>query len=43
MLETIGVESLDQLINETIPADIRLKNLWIGAWLNTNLQITSDY
>jgi glycine dehydrogenase len=26
MLETIGVESLDQLINETIPADIRLKN-----------------
>jgi glycine dehydrogenase len=25
MLETIGVESLDQLINETIPADIRLK------------------
>jgi glycine dehydrogenase len=25
MLETIGVESLDQL-NETIPADIRLKN-----------------
>jgi glycine dehydrogenase len=28
MLETIGVESLDQLINETIPADIRLKTLW---------------
>jgi glycine dehydrogenase len=27
MLETIGVESLDQLINETIPADIRLKTL----------------
>jgi glycine dehydrogenase len=27
MLETIGVESLDQLINETIPADIRLKPL----------------
>ncbi|MFT7396447.1 MAG: glycine dehydrogenase [Flavobacterium sp.] len=26
MLETIGVESLDQLINETIPADIRLKD-----------------
>jgi glycine dehydrogenase len=26
MLETIG-ETLDQLINETIPSDIRLKNL----------------
>ncbi|RED48469.1 aminomethyl-transferring glycine dehydrogenase [Seonamhaeicola aphaedonensis] len=26
MLETLGLESLDQLINETIPADIRLKN-----------------
>ena len=26
MLETIGVDSLDQLINETIPDDIRLKN-----------------
>ena len=26
MLETIGVETLDQLIYETIPADIRLKN-----------------
>ncbi|MBX9888273.1 MAG: aminomethyl-transferring glycine dehydrogenase [Flavobacteriaceae bacterium] len=26
MLETIGVETLDQLIFETIPADIRLKN-----------------
>jgi glycine dehydrogenase len=25
MLETIGVETLDQLINETIPSDIRLK------------------
>jgi glycine dehydrogenase len=25
MLKTIGVESLEQLINETIPADIRLK------------------
>ncbi|GAA4280811.1 aminomethyl-transferring glycine dehydrogenase [Gaetbulibacter aestuarii] len=25
MLETIGVDSLDQLINETVPADIRLK------------------
>ncbi len=25
MLQTIGVESLDQLIDETIPADIRLK------------------
>jgi glycine dehydrogenase len=32
MLETIGVESLDQLINETIPADIRLKTLWNGAY-----------
>jgi glycine dehydrogenase len=26
MLETIGVETLDQLIYETIPSDIRLKN-----------------
>ena len=26
MLQTIGVDSLDQLINETVPADIRLKN-----------------
>ncbi len=26
MLETIGVETLDQLIDETIPTDIRLKN-----------------
>jgi glycine dehydrogenase len=26
MLETIGVETLDQLIYETIPTDIRLKN-----------------
>ena len=26
MLETIGVDSLDQLIDETIPSDIRLKN-----------------
>ena len=26
MLETIGVDSLDQLINETIPDDIRLKH-----------------
>ncbi|MFC4721408.1 aminomethyl-transferring glycine dehydrogenase [Geojedonia litorea] len=26
MLKTIGVDSLDQLINETIPNDIRLKN-----------------
>ena len=26
MLKTIGIDSLDQLINETIPADIRLKN-----------------
>ncbi|TWO31781.1 aminomethyl-transferring glycine dehydrogenase [Seonamhaeicola sediminis] len=26
MLETLGLESLDQLINETIPDDIRLKN-----------------
>jgi len=26
MLKTIGVASLDQLINETIPSDIRLKN-----------------
>ena len=26
MLKTIGVNSLDQLINETIPNDIRLKN-----------------
>lgn len=25
MLETIGVESIDQLINETIPSEIRLK------------------
>jgi hypothetical protein len=25
MLETIGVETLDQLISETIPSDIRLK------------------
>jgi glycine dehydrogenase len=25
MLETIGVETLDQLIYETIPTDIRLK------------------
>ena len=24
MLETIGVESIDQLINETIPSEIRL-------------------
>jgi hypothetical protein len=31
MLETIGVETLDQLIYETIPADIRLKESWIGA------------
>jgi glycine dehydrogenase len=28
MLETIGVETLDQLIYETIPTDIRLKNPW---------------
>jgi glycine cleavage system pyridoxal-binding protein P len=27
----IGVETLDQLIYETIPADIRLKNFRIGA------------
>ena len=26
MLETIGVNSLNQLIDETIPSDIRLKN-----------------
>ncbi|QFZ53814.1 aminomethyl-transferring glycine dehydrogenase [Oceanihabitans sp. IOP_32] len=26
MLKTIGVDSLDQLINETVPDDIRLKN-----------------
>jgi glycine dehydrogenase len=26
MLDTIGVETLDQLIYETIPSDIRLKN-----------------
>lgn len=26
MLKTIGVDSLDQLINETVPNDIRLKN-----------------
>jgi glycine dehydrogenase len=33
MLETIGVESLDQLITETIPADIRLKKPFgIGAY-----------
>lgn len=25
MLKTIGVDSLDQLIHETIPSDIRLK------------------
>jgi glycine dehydrogenase len=32
MLETIGVETLDQLIYETIPADIRLKESFgIGA------------
>jgi glycine dehydrogenase len=31
MLETIGVETLDQLIYETIPSDIRLKVLRIGA------------
>jgi glycine dehydrogenase len=29
MLETIGVETLDQLIYETIPTDIRLKNPWL--------------
>ena len=26
MLKTIGVDSLDQLIHETIPSDIRLKS-----------------
>ena len=26
MLETIGVKSIDQLIEETVPAKIRLKN-----------------
>jgi glycine dehydrogenase len=31
MLETIGVETLDQLIYETIPTDIRLKSFGIGA------------
>ena len=29
MLQTIGVDSLDQLIYETIPNDIRLKKNWI--------------
>jgi hypothetical protein len=31
MLETIG-ETLDQLINETIPSDIRLKTFRFGAY-----------
>lgn len=35
MLQAIGVESIDQLINETIPSDIRLPHkLNIGAGMN---------
>jgi hypothetical protein len=41
MLETIGVETLDQLIYET--TDIRLKNPWIGAYDGTNMQTTFVY
>jgi len=37
MLETMGLDSVDQLIDETIPADIRLKNgLNVDAGLTEN-------
>jgi glycine cleavage system pyridoxal-binding protein P len=29
MLKTIGAATLDQLIDETIPSDIRLNLIWI--------------
>jgi glycine cleavage system pyridoxal-binding protein P len=32
MLETIGVETLDQLISETIPSDTFKKTFGIGAY-----------
>jgi glycine dehydrogenase len=43
MLETIGVETLDQLIYETIPTDIRLKTFELEHIMSTNMQITFDY
>ena len=29
MLEAVGVSSIDELITQTVPANIRLTNLWI--------------
>jgi glycine dehydrogenase len=43
MLETIGVETLDQLIYETIPTDIRLKILGWSIMTSTNMQTTFVY